>query len=295
MVLSCGVLLVACGAPTPRGPAPQPSEVATTAAPPDDAAPDAGAPPPERADAGASAPPPATTKPPSVEVAFAVRPIVGPGVPVLRVRLTNSGTTPVRYARFANAACFAASYLKIALVKPDGKPATPPLCQVDDWPGTDAELAPGGVATIELPFDQLFGKLGPGIYSLEVDWDTSWIESTRPDLAIGASQWSLDGDRFAIARPLSTFRIQRGASVTLPRGGRLTFKGHGHKRTYPGQESPLMIHGTLEVGKTTTEVSVSLMTSARRWFQVEGRVFELVGHAYDEWMELAYYGPLALE
>lgn len=91
------------------------------------------------------------------------------------------------------------------------------------------------------------------------------------------------------ARPAS-----REGSPPAP-GSASSWRSPSSRRAGPGESSPLIIAGwiTLAGGKREG-FSVNVHIDESRVFGLaDGRVFELVEHAYGEWMELRYYGELA--
>jgi len=241
---------------------------------------------------------PAPAAPPKITAAFTVAPRVGSTPPVLDVVLHNPTPTPIAITRFDDAACFAHYQLSITLTDPAGKPRGVRPCAVTAWPGIVAELAPNGDLAIELPFAKLFaGRWPRGVYQLDVDWDPSALDEARPGTAVSATQSSLANAPFAIARPLATFRIARGKSVNLPGGVRLRFLGHGHKHVAAGgPSSPLIVNTELVRGRgQPVEASANVQLEDTRLFELDGLMFELVAHDYDAWMQLRYFGKLALD
>jgi len=237
--------------------------------------------------------------PAKAHVGLSIKPVVGDKAPTLTVTVDNPNKVAVPLTRFADPVCFAHHYLVITLTGPGGKPVkrAAPGCAIKDWPGTDEKVAAGTSATIEVPLTALFGELPKGTYEIEVDWDPTELEKARPGTGVRASQTSTSGSRFVIAKPLSTFKILRGKSVNLPGGHRLTFRAHGHKHTMAGgPPSPLIIRGEITVAKKKpVEFDESVQVERNRVFQLEGLTFELGTYEYDNFMELRYFGPIALE
>jgi hypothetical protein len=229
-------------------------------------------------------------------VVFTIEPRVGAAAPILHVTVTNPNPVAVPLTRFADSVCFAAHYLGVRVSR-SGQAKTARACAIRDWPGVEEALAPGTSETIDLPLTALFGTLASGVHEIEVDWDPSGLERMRPGTGVLATRTSLNVSSFAIAKPLATFKIKLGKTMSLPRGARLTFSAHGHKRVMAGgPSSPLIVHGTFSAkGVPSAEFSVSVHADDSRLFSIGDHLFELVAHEYDSWMQLRYYGKLVLE
>lgn len=230
-------------------------------------------------------------------VAFVIEPTVGDKPPTLRVTVRNPNATALPLTTFSSPACFAKHYLSIELTRPGAKPPTVAPCTMKDFAGTEGQLAPNTERTIELPLATVFKKLTAGRYDISFSWDASELDRVRPGTGVGASLSSTNITQFVIAPVLSTFRIARGKTANLPGGHRLTFRAHGHKRTMAGgPPSPLIIHGELTRKRKTAEAfSINVYREERRVFSIDDLVFELVDHEYDGWMQLRYFGPIALD
>jgi hypothetical protein len=226
-----------------------------------------------------------------LNVSFTVAPLLGAPkqAPTLEVVVSNTANHALDVMRFESDPCFAQFQLALTLTLPDGKKALAASCPIRSWPGSKGTLAAGASETRTLDLAKVFPSVtwAAGRYGVEVAWEPQALESYFAGQYVWhASQWSLDGETFVLARPLGHVRVAKGKTVTLPGGGQLTFIAHGHKRTHPGQTSPLMLEGALD-GK---EFGVSIGGSHR--FAVEGQTFVLTTHSYDEWMELDCFGRL---
>lgn len=227
------------------------------------------------------------------QVSFRVDPEVGEHAPTLVVSVRNPTAQAVPFVRFADARCFAFHHLDLQISR-KGKPIALAPCAVKDWPGVAGSIAAGAEERVVLPFAELAASWPRGTYEIAVHYDPTELERATNTTAVHATQSSLNAESFTIARPLKQFRIAARKSVTLPDGVILEFGGHGHKRTSPGQASPLIIGGTITLkGGKSDSFSANLFPSESRLFRLaDGRVFELVDHAYGEWMDLRYYGKI---
>lgn len=88
--------------------------------------------------------------------------------------------------------------------------------------------------------------------------------------------------------PVWKGKVERKGSIELPKGT-FVFQGHGHKRTFVGQRSPLMVSGDWVADGNTESVSRNVQTSLSRQFEVGPYTFDLVDHSYDEHMELVVF------
>lgn len=233
-------------------------------------------------------------------VRFTVSPLLGkPGTaPALTVTVENVGPRDLDVMRFSSDACFAHFLLELWLTLPDGTKATAADCPVRSWPGTKGTLAKGATETRRLSLASIFPavKWSRGRYRVEAMWSPHGLaEPFGGAYAWGAAQQEHGEGRFTLAAPLGTVRVEKGQAVTLPDGARLSFGAHGHKRTMEGDTSPLLVHGGFAAPKQRTleDFDASLHLEHSRVLQLKGGyTFELLDHAYDAWMELAYYGKL---
>lgn len=233
---------------------------------------------------------------PALTVTFEIQPLIGEKPPVLAVTLHNASTQALSYTRFDGARCFVDFLLNLTITGPSEKPIVLTPCGVKTWPGTDASLATGGSEKFLVPFAELADTWPLGTYSLGVSWNPAKLEQARGIMVPQALQTSLNSHLFSIIRPLAKLRIRRGETVKLPGGVRLTFVGHGHKDGEPGDTSPLIIDGKIATSANgkAEDFSVHLHTGHSRVFRVgDDRVFEVVSYAYDDWMELRYYGRIS--
>ncbi len=229
-----------------------------------------------------------------LEVGFAVLPEVGEAPPVLRVVLRNLSAAPIAMVRFPEARCFAHFYMKLRISGLRG-PVTLTPCAGEDGPGSEFNLAANGEERVLLPLAELAPKWPRGTYEIEVEWDPSGLDQARGTTSARARQTSLNTSKFAIVPALVTVRVERGETVALPGGARLTFAGHSHKRVMAGDSSPLMIYGTIAGRGKPEAFSLNLHTELTRLIRIgDDQVFELVDYAYDEWMVLRYYGEVPL-
>ncbi len=88
--------------------------------------------------------------------------------------------------------------------------------------------------------------------------------------------------------PQQRHRVGRGESFELGDGDRIEFSGHGHKRTRPGQTSPLLVHLIWHTpGQEPVSGSVSLEPSTGdrtwRWRDLE---LTLADWDYGDWIEV---------
>lgn len=88
--------------------------------------------------------------------------------------------------------------------------------------------------------------------------------------------------------PPTRHRVARGESFGLGEGDRVQFTGHSHKRTRPGQTSPLIVHlDWLTPGQEPVTDYVSLRPSGGdrtwRWRDLE---LTLVSWDYNAWIEV---------
>jgi hypothetical protein len=233
-------------------------------------------------------------EPAKVQVHFTMKPEVGEGPPVLTITVSNPSAVAVPMTRFDDVRCVAQHYLRLKVVLASGKQQAWRACAVKDWPGREEPLAAGGELALQVPLAELAASWPRGRYEVDVSWDPSELVRARGEAAaVRASQSSQNFSEFFIARPLATVKVMRGATVTLPDGVQVRFAGHSHKDVGPGQRSPLIVRGSLTRAGAARgeEFSLNLQTEETRVFWLEERLaFELVDHAYDEWMRLRYYG-----
>lgn len=239
---------------------------------------------------------PVTPPFPTLSVTFEIQPVVGEKPPVLAVTLHNEGAQAIPYTRFDGGRCVVDFLLDLMIKGPDGKPVVITPCVVKAWPGIDASLAAGGSQKMLVPFADLADKWPLGTYSLRVLWNASRLEQARGIKVPQVLQSSLNSSSFSIVRPLAKLRIRRGETVKLPDGVRFTFAAHGHKEVEKGDTSPLIVHGKIATSATSKEeeFGVNLHTEYSRMMHLgDNRVFEVVDYAYDDWMELRYFGRIA--
>ena len=218
--------------------------------------------------------------------------------PDLVVQVRNDGPSALPFMHFENDLCFAQFYLQLALRRPDARVDKPQLaCAILSWPGSERSLTPGATLSRRLPLARLFsGPFPKGHYEVEVDWNPQALTS----YFAGKYAWRADSTEhgntgFDLLAPIETVLIEKGHTVKLSDGAQLTFHAHGHKRTRPGQVSPLIIHGAFRApGGTQQEFSFNLFTDEDRSFFLQDRYrFALLDHQYDHSMRLAYYGAKA--
>lgn len=209
------------------------------------------------------------------------------------VSVRNPTAQAVPFVRFADARCFVFHHLALQ-ISSEGKPVALAPCAVKDWPGVAGNIAAGAEERVVLPFAELVASWPQGTYEIAVRYDPTELERATNTTAMHASWSSLNARSFTIARALKQFRIAARKSVTLPDGVILEFGGHGHKRTFPGQTSPLIVGGTITLkGGKPDSFSANLFPPESRLLRLaDGRVFELVDYAYGEWMDLRYYGKI---
>lgn len=89
------------------------------------------------------------------------------------------------------------------------------------------------------------------------------------------------------AKATRTQRIDRGQEIKIGDDTLLRFVGHSHKRTSPGQTSPLIVEVEYMVGDQPPELDfVSLHPPDDRSWRWHEFGFESVAHEYGQWMEL---------
>lgn len=241
---------------------------------------------------------PGPALPGRVTVGFTITPVVGDAPPTLRVRVHNPSARPVPMTRFADGACFVRHYLELALTRPGGEPQALKGCTPRRGAaGRDEPLAAGGELQVVVPLAELASDWPRGTYRVQLRWDPRELAAARGEAAaVEASQTALNTEDFTIARALATVRVERGASVRLPDGLQFRFTGHAHKHVGPDETSPLMIHADVTPPGASRPLvfTTNLHSERSTLFTVEGGwTFELVDHAYDEWMQLRYYGRIA--
>ncbi len=240
--------------------------------------------------------PPQPPPEPGVTVSFAIAPVVGSEAPTLTITVRNPSAQAVPMTRFDDPGCFVRHYLGLRIVRPDGTPQPLAGCAILDWPGREEPLAAGGELLLRVPLAPLATRWPRGCYRFELAWDpTELARQLGEAAAVQSSQTSLNTEFFAIVRPLATVRVTRGQTVKLPGGASLQLVGHGHKRVMAGDTSPLIIRGTFtRPGKPPEGFGHSLQMESTRLFWLDDiYAFELVDYAYDDWMELRYFGAVA--
>lgn len=243
--------------------------------------------------------PPGPGRPPGgpavLSVRFDFRPEVGEHPPVLTVSVENTSDKPIPFMRFETARCFADFYLGLEIRGPGGAPVSLTPCVVKAFPGVDGTLAPGRPEQIRVPLAELtdLPTWPKGAYVARIAWDPAALERALGKPGPYAAQTLTRNSRFVITKPLAKLRVSRGQTVALPGGVHLTFRAHGHKKVRAGETSPLLVRGELQEGTTPpAPFDVHVELGGDRQFRIRGHAFELVSHAYDEWMELTYYGHL---
>lgn len=89
-------------------------------------------------------------------------------------------------------------------------------------------------------------------------------------------------------------RVERGKRLTLAPELEAEFVAHGHKRTYPGQQSPLIVSMRyLQNDQVLEDASYNLFPPDDRSWTWRNYSFTLESHGYDEFMVLSV-GALAL-
>ncbi len=294
LLLASFVALLACTTrpaqqPAPLAPPTPPPPTVSTAPPPadPDPPPTAATPPPEPTRAG----------PATVQVTFKIDPVIGPNPPTLHITVHHDAAHPVAMTKFDDPVCFAHHYLDLRISRPDGKPQVLTPCVVKAWPGTDAPLAPGEHRRITIPFTALAAKWPHGTYKIDLSWEPNNLAAARGDAAaIRANQSSLNTTDFTIAKPRASFRITRGQSKSLPDGVIIKFTGNSHKNVMAGDTSPLIVYGTLKrPGGKEEEFSFNIYPELDPIFRLgDDLAFELTGYAYDDWLDLHYYGKIPI-
>jgi hypothetical protein len=234
--------------------------------------------------------------PPAVAVAFNIDPVVGQAPPTLHFTVHNISKIAAPLVVFDDPRCTAHYLLDLRIAR-GGKPVALAACAVKDWPGRDESLPPDQRRKFSIPLADLAASWPRGAYTLAVRWDPLKLNDANAGAAVvRATQSSFNAEGFTIARPLADARVERGQIIKLPDGARLKFTGHSHKSVGPGESSPLMIYGELTPpgGAKPEQFSLNLHTEETRLFTLQGGlVFELADYAYDDWMQLRYYGRLA--
>lgn len=230
----------------------------------------------------------------SFHVRFSLAPRVSEKPPVLTVEVENREAHAVPFVRLPDPVCAAQYLLGLEIRQPDGTPLARKTCAVRKWPGADTRLAPRASERFTVPLSALADAWPPGTYAIDVRWDPTAYNRARGGSVPRMMSSSLDATEFSIVKAPAPVRVKRGETVTLPDGVRFTFEGHSHKDVEKGDSSPLIVGGKLQAGaEPARPFYASLYPERGRLFDVEGYTFELAGYAYDEWMELRYFGRLA--
>lgn len=94
------------------------------------------------------------------------------------------------------------------------------------------------------------------------------------------------GDADATPAGPST-RIERGASLAFGEGWAMIFQGHGHKRVYEGQTSPLMVGLEFQkAGQEVLQVTHHVYPPDATTWRFRDFEFDMRNHEYDRFMEL---------
>lgn len=227
-------------------------------------------------------------------VSFQLDPEVGDRPPTLAVVVRNNAAQAVPFVRFTDPRCFAYHHVDLQVSRA-GKPVALTPCIVKSWPGESITLAAGASEEIDIPLAQLAPEWPNGAYEIAVNYDPTRLDMALGTTSVRATQWSVNLESFTITPIIkNTFRVAVRQSVTMPDGLTLEFGGNSHKSVSAGQTSPLMIGGTVTLkGGKPASFTTSLYPPKSRLFRVaDGRYFELVDHAYGEWMDLRYYGKV---
>jgi hypothetical protein len=285
------LVLAACGSSPP--PTPMPSSDPPAPAP---ITPDAGAP----ADAALAVVEEHHDEPAlpgGVTAHFAVDRIVGETTPTLIITVRNRGRAPVPFPAFSDPTCFTFFNLDMTLTPPGGKPTRPRTsCKADAIVDGSKRLAAGAVATEKVSLAALFGELAAlGLYELDISWAPIELAKIRGEAGVAQVGSSTNAaDRFAIAKRVSTRRLERGKSMKLGTDATFVFTSHGHKHTMAGgPPSPLIVHGTFTYRKARpVDVSINVHVDESKVFGVRGHILEIIDYAYDDYMQLQYWGRI---
>lgn len=212
--------------------------------------------------------------------------------PVLQIEVRNVAGENLPFMRYS-VVCFARFYLSVSMSSPRGERLAPAWPQ--DCPGAKGELGAGASEKVEVSLKELFPQLRwvPGRYGLDIFWDTRALAvSADAKFVHPARSLSINQPEFHIARRLAMVRVEKGKTVTLPDGAKLTFAGNSHKMVESGgPASPLVVAGRFAPpGAKASDFQRSVFMRDSRVFQVDGYRFALVAQEYDAWLELAYFG-----
>lgn len=225
------------------------------------------------------------------QVDFVLASSFGTAAPKLTVILHNLDTAPLPMVEFADVACFARAWLSIDVVGARDKPVPRKACATPRATGHPAPVGVGSTVSYEVDLAALFPAAKRGPYYVDVHWDPRGIRASHGAAAGFESEPSTGSLlEFTVADAVETFTIRRGETVSLRGGAKLQFAGHSHKRTYEGQESPLLINGTFATDAAPAkEYYASVYPGRLVTFEpASGHVFELLDWDYDVSMQLRY-------
>lgn len=233
----------------------------------------------------------------SVHVAFTLSPPVGSAPPHLTVDIHNRKRTPLKMFQL-EAPCFVHFLLSFSIVDSKGRAAPVSVCTNKALSGGDTTIPAGTHHRVTFALADVVGRLAPGAYKVDIGWDPSRLrETVGNDEAFDAMSSSLNLTEFAIARPLTKVRLARGVSKSLPGGASIEFTGNSHKHMQAGDgPGPLGVGGNFTPPRGKAEsFDLWVHEGDSRFFTLtDGHMFELVDSAYDEWIEVRYFGKLAL-
>lgn len=280
-------------APSTGTPAPAATPAATVA-------PEPGVPDAARPDATEPRPadgPPQPLARRDAHVAFVVSPRVGAATPSVSIDVHNTGQSPITIP-VLEAPCFAHFMLSLRVVDRKGRSAPLAACKTNKPAGANATIAPGEHHRTTLALVDIVGRLARGVHEIELGWDPTRLrDALGPEAGFDPSSTSLNITEFAIARPLATVRVPRGTTKTLPGGAKISFAGNSHKHMSEGDgPGPLGVGGSFTPpGRPKESFDVWVHVEDSRFFALaDGHTFELVDSAYDEWIEVRYFGKIAL-
>lgn len=198
-----------------------------------------------------------------------IRSLIAPGAPVLfEISLQNTTDQPLTIDTFDDPRCLMAHTLTFS-VRPEAVARPMPPCNA-----VPLVLEAHESHRVVVDLRTHFGLVG-SVHRFALGW---LIDGFRNGTTLYDVQ-----ER----EPLREVRLAMGEGVTLPLGT-FRFDGHGHKHTYPGQRSPLLIRGTwTPKGGAEEPVSTSVLTD--RQFVVGPYTFDVLEYSYDEWMALRVF------
>jgi len=171
-----------------------------------------------------------------------------------------------------------------------------PTLSVEALAGTSfvlvVEIA-GYRSPVRIPMD-----LGAG----RVAWTPDNVRITATQLAIDKVQLTADRvDGSVRPEPAITARIERGGTLRLSDEVELVFRGHGHKRVYEGESSPLMVTVAFRgrgLPEEDSHYNVGDESGPQRFAWRDYR-FTITDYGYDVYMQLAIerlaFVPVGLE